>query len=311
MARPKIEMYSQTPFFDNKEITSYKNRNYASVTNYFTDKNEALSLNVYVPKPVDKTAGKYPLIVLAHGGAFQAGDKKIFADTCFELAKRGFVAATINYRIGWNERREYGKCRGDSWDLLRAWYNGVQDMNRAIQTLITQIPAIDSNCVFVGGSSAGAALALGVSYVKQNDVDEWRPEYHQLYGKLNTGQQNFKIKGCISMWGAMLSTRAMKTTIPALFLHGTSDESIPFDSSFYLKCRIYPKTVGARPIARKLEELNVPYHFYAKKGAGHGHAFWTEKEKNTALITFLSQAMKGNIRKTIKVSQYTTRTELV
>ncbi len=312
MTKPKIEKFSKEAFFDAKEIAVYENRTYSSVTNHFTKKTETLGLDVYAPNPKRRGNIKFPLIVFAHGGAFQGGDKKVFQKTCFELSKRGFVAATINYRVGWNERREYGKHRGDSWDLLRAWYNGVQDMNTAIQTLIAQLPVIDANQVFVGGSSAGATMALGISYIRQKDVDSWRPEYRRLYGELRKKEMpNFKVKGCISMWGAMLSTKAMNNNIPALFLHGTADKAVPFDNDFYLKCHIYPKLRGARPIARKLEELNVPYHFYAKKGADHGHTFWTAKEKNMALINFLNQAMNGNVRKTVKVLRYTPKAELV
>ena len=44
-------------------------------------------------------SGPFPAVVLIHGGGWRSGDKRDYADQCRELASRGFVAATINYRL--------------------------------------------------------------------------------------------------------------------------------------------------------------------------------------------------------------------
>lgn len=41
-----------------------------------------------------------PFILLIHGGGFVGGDKSSWEDECKEFAKRGYVTASINYRLG-------------------------------------------------------------------------------------------------------------------------------------------------------------------------------------------------------------------
>lgn len=48
-------------------------------------------------KPLEG-AGPFPFVLCIHAGGWQLGDKKSFRDDIRELAARGYVAATINYR---------------------------------------------------------------------------------------------------------------------------------------------------------------------------------------------------------------------
>jgi acetyl esterase/lipase len=43
--------------------------------------------------------GKRPAIVMMHGGGWVNGDKSLLASDCYALALRGFVVASINYRL--------------------------------------------------------------------------------------------------------------------------------------------------------------------------------------------------------------------
>lgn len=149
---------------------------YGTALNYqgLTD---TLTLDLYKPLNNDTTR---PLLVLAHGGSWLGGCKEEMAWLCEEMAARGYVVATINYRKGWH-KDDYvpapiseavasgGNClyAPDSTEIIRAIYRGMQDMKGAIRWLKARVYA-DSTCnqaVLVGGASAGAFLALATGYL--------------------------------------------------------------------------------------------------------------------------------------------------
>src|SRR5689334_19252207 len=63
---------------------------------YRTVDGEQLGLDVYQPA---KKGQNRPAVVVVHGGGWSAGDKSLFAQQSNQLAERGFVAFSINYRL--------------------------------------------------------------------------------------------------------------------------------------------------------------------------------------------------------------------
>ncbi len=63
---------------------------------YRTVDGEQLGLDVY--QPATKGKGR-PAVVVIHGGAWVHGDKEWFAQQANQLAERGFVAFSVNYRL--------------------------------------------------------------------------------------------------------------------------------------------------------------------------------------------------------------------
>lgn len=61
---------------------------------------EKLMMDVYEPPMSDQRQAR-PAMVYIHGGAFVGGDKSMGDIVWFmkELVKRGFVCASINYRL--------------------------------------------------------------------------------------------------------------------------------------------------------------------------------------------------------------------
>src|SRR4051794_35220221 len=43
--------------------------------------------------------GPFPAVICIHGGGFRAGDRKGYDALCRQLAGRGYVAATVSYRL--------------------------------------------------------------------------------------------------------------------------------------------------------------------------------------------------------------------
>jgi acetyl esterase/lipase len=46
-----------------------------------------------------KAAGKYPGIVMIHGGGFSSGTREGYLPMAIRLAQNGYVAATVSYRL--------------------------------------------------------------------------------------------------------------------------------------------------------------------------------------------------------------------
>jgi len=63
---------------------------------YRTVDGEKLGLDVYQPAKKGKDR---PAVVVIHGGGWSQGDKQLFANQGNQLAERGFVAFSVNYRL--------------------------------------------------------------------------------------------------------------------------------------------------------------------------------------------------------------------
>lgn len=150
---------------------------------------QELFLDLY--KPINNDPCR-PLLVLLHGGAFTEGDKgdPSIVRIARDMASRGYVVASANYRKGWHLRSQsFSACDAGCWaasllscnryaadsaEVLRAAYRGMQDAKGAIRFLKTRT-AMDSTSrarVFVGGEDAGGAIALLVGFL---DKETERP----------------------------------------------------------------------------------------------------------------------------------------
>jgi acetyl esterase/lipase len=109
---------------------------------------DATSMDVYLPAGGE---GQRPAILMIHGGAWRAGSKSAYRDAAVRMARSGWVAASINYRLG-----EDG-----------AYPRAVQDCICALSFLRAHADeyAIDPQRIAVTGYSAGGHLAalLGVA----------------------------------------------------------------------------------------------------------------------------------------------------
>ncbi len=139
-----------------------------------------LILDLYKPVGDDNT--QRPLLVLVHGGAWIGGCKDGFALIATEMAQRGYVVASVNYRLGWHKSgtaipNPYSDGQAgatlypaDSAEIIRALYRGQQDVKGAIRWLKARA-SVDSTCserVLVGGESAGGFLALAVGFLDRD-----------------------------------------------------------------------------------------------------------------------------------------------
>jgi acetyl esterase/lipase len=112
---------------------------------------ESLRLDLYTPVELPKDPARLrPGLIMIHGGGWSGGDKAEYATFGKEMASRGYVAASVNYRFA--PKHHYPA--------------NIDDVQRAVRWLRQHAKenSMDPERVGATGSSAGGHLAsmLGV-----------------------------------------------------------------------------------------------------------------------------------------------------
>ena len=120
-----------------------------------------LDLTMDIYKPAGEPSGRRPLLLMMHGGSFYIGNKEEAgqAEWCRHFASLGYVAASINYRMGFLPF----KCA-----LRKAMCRAQDDMDAALDYLLGREDLKpDTERIYAAGTSAGANLALGLAFRPQ------------------------------------------------------------------------------------------------------------------------------------------------
>ncbi len=261
--------FSEVPFFTDDQITTQSNIPYATVTNW-QGASEVLRLDAYFPKLSADTMTKRPLILMIHGGGLVSGDKINFTRVCREFARRGFVALSIDYRLGLN-------CLADITSKEKAAYRAQQDANAAFRFVVenANVLRIDTAWMFIGGGSAGAVTALSLVYLSQSEWNAYAPAIPALLGNLNNSGNNlthsYTIKGIFNNWGAMLAEFIQPHEMrPMVSFHGDNDATVAVDSALGGGCLENQPSYGSRTLHKILVENGVCSDLSVKPGGEHG-----------------------------------------
>ena len=102
--------YTEVQFFDSTEITIGNDIQFG-IANDHVGNPYTLLMDIYYPNLTIDPSPERPFIMIVHGGGFQGGDKNEggIVDLCIFLAERGYVCASINYRLGWNTTNIYNQ----------------------------------------------------------------------------------------------------------------------------------------------------------------------------------------------------------
>lgn len=290
-------------------VNATTNVQYGQNTN-FSKNSQKLLMDIYSPKDAS-ASNKYPLVVMAHSGSFLEGDKEGLGPLCQAIADKGFIAVTIDYRLGW----DYGTgspaaCGGDVTSLTEAVYRAMQDYNASLRYLVHNANKyfIDTNWVFVGGSSAGAVAAVNTIYSSPDFVNTYFAAEKAALGPLRTADNDLTdavtIRGDINLWGGVITDSLITsaTAVPMVAFHGSDDGTIPIDVDHYALCPNYPLLYGSRAMYNKLVSLGVPAVLHIAQGQGHGPALYTDDADFVA--TNISCFLEGIIGKTQKSATY-------
>lgn len=226
--------YTEVQFFDSTDITIAANVQYGIALD-FQGNPDTLLMDLYYPKLVVDTSPQRPLMLLFHGGGFSSGDKQLgdIRDLCIHMALRGFVCASVNYRLGF-DFTEYGQ--------YKARYRAIQDGNAALRYLVNNANAVrmDTNWLFVGGQSAGSLLALGMVYADPSELDSISLLYNatavtaelgNLYTSGNNLTNTYSIKGIFNNWGGVTASEVdPDEMLPTVAFHGELDSTVLIDA---------------------------------------------------------------------------------
>lgn len=237
--------------------------NWAVSTDEWDTDNRDLVMDVYTPEGDTET--KRPAIVFAHAGGFLNGHRnhEDMVKYCEDLAKKGYVTVTIDYRKGFNVLLDV-HLRG-----TRAVYRAIQDGRSAVRYMRANAATygVDPDKVYFAGSSAGAFIALHAIYMGDHEkpVDAGAVNYglFNLFstpdlGPLDVGDNtmfNGTPEAVISLWGAVQTPDLVEATDtkPIFMAHGKSDGTVPYDSGHPFGYPLMPEVFGSKQVNDKLD----------------------------------------------------------
>lgn len=264
-----------TAIFDSTQTEKLIGIQYGSAVDY-SGAEQILTLDIFRPLPSEDTLEKKPLVLFVHGGGLVGGAKEsLFSDFLGKrFSQRGYVFASINYRLGWDNP---GGCLGDTLSLQLAMYRAIQDTKAAIRFLMeySDTYSIDTNYIFLAGNSVGSTLILNAAYAKQ---ENFYPYQYEALGSIDSST-NAYFNHAIAIRGIMAMAAGTDTTtlfdnavIPTIFFHGTCDSIVPYTTGPLYNCtspNSYLFFHGSRSLADAFDARNIPYWLYTNAGLGH------------------------------------------
>ncbi len=248
--------------------------------------NQHLQLNLAAPKA---GAGPFPAVLCIHGGGFRAGKRESYDKLCLTLAGRGYVAATVSYRLA------------PAYPFPAA----VQDCKAAVRWLRSNAGKlrIDPARIGVTGGSAGGHLAqfLGVTagvkeFEGEGNLDQssavtcvvnyYGPsDFTRSYGASVDAAEvlplffggNLEQKRREHIVGSPLYWVTPRAA-PTLCVQGTKDDHVAYEQAVWLVDR--------------LKSCMVEAELLTLEGAGHGFKGADAERAEKALLAFFDKHLK-------------------
>lgn len=225
---------------------------------------ERLLLDAYVPEGT----GPFPTVILIHGGGWTGGDKSggpkkgYMAPMHEPLEKAGFAWFSINYRLA--PKHRYPAC--------------IEDVETAIRWVKAHAAQyhLDPQRIVLAGESAGGHL--GVLAIVRQKPDTKVAAMVSFYGRVDLTDEVKPDAELRAPLVALIDRKTYDTQAqailreaspiyfvkpglpPFLFVHGTTDASVPFDQSVQMQA--------------KLKQAGVPADLITIKDGVHGMISW-------------------------------------
>jgi acetyl esterase/lipase len=254
---------------------------------YSNPGDEHLQLNLARPKTGD---GPFPAILCIHGGGFRAGKRESYDGLCIKLAERGYVAATMTYRLA--PKYQFPAAVHDTKAAVR-WLRANAATYKIDPTRIgttggsagghlAQFLAVTSNAPQFEGTggnpnqSSSVACVVNVygpsdftkSYGKSVDAHEVLPLW--FGGNLET-KRDLHIQASPLYW-------VTPNSAPTLCIHGTEDKYVAHEQAVWLVDKLKAATVEAKLLTLE--------------GAGHGFKGADAEKAEQALFEYFDKRLK-------------------
>ena len=233
--------------------------------------------------------GPYPCLVLIHGGGWARGSKSAYDKAVVELAKHGYVAATVEYRFApkfqFPAQIEDCKCavrylrkHADELHVNTEKFGAMGDSAGGHLSLLLDLMNKEDGCEGTSGcEGVSSKVQAVVNYYGPGDF--LAPVTFSPYAKilvaafLGTGDQNSPI-----VKKASPATYIDKSDGPVLTFHGSADPLVPLDMSKRLHAEL--KEAG---VEEKLEIL---------EGKSHGWGGEDRKKTDAEALEFFDKHLK-------------------
>jgi para-nitrobenzyl esterase len=215
-------------------VTTTSGVAYATATT-FNGATQTLTMDIY--QPAGDTVKRRPLIIFAHQGGFVTGSKTdpYMVAICTRMARLGYVAASIDYRLGFPLT---GFAQpADTPGVAQASIRGMQDMRAAVRffrndAATAKTYRVHSNYIVVGGSSAGAFMALQTGYLdKASEVPAYvgLAALGGLEGTGGNAAYSSSVAAVLNLSGATENPSIIEAgNAPLCSVHGTADATVPY-----------------------------------------------------------------------------------
>jgi len=259
-------------------IDSFSNVVYTTTAGGAAD---TLLMDIYMPH--GDTACLRHLIIWMHGGAFVSGTKNDgdMTTLSYRFAKRGYVCASLNYRLAPNIVDLY-----DSIQIFKYAMYACSDFKAAIRYFYKDASQsnywnIDTNSIFIGGSSAGGIAADFAATL--DTITQIAPVFYPVIDSIggldgNSGNAGYSSKfiGVASLAGAVNTADWIQAgDPPTVMCQGTGDGTIPY----YCGQALHQYTFGLVPtiidfcgsgsMAPAFTNAGVTNSLLAFPGSGH------------------------------------------
>lgn len=259
----------QTPQRQESELTPFPDVSVHNDVVYGTVNGQKLLLDVY--DPGDESTDR-PAVLLIHGGGWSAFDKSTMKGMGTFLARTGFVAFAVDYRL------TDGKTN--------PWPAQLDDVQRAVRWVRANAGEyrVDRDRIGAWGHSSGAQLAalLGLEDTRDNSDAALAKFSSRVEAVVDfAGPTDFTTNHdhegdafLSAFFGGDYAHKAdvwkdaspvfhvSRNSAPFLIIHGSHDEEVPI--------------AQAQELADKLKQAKVPVNFITMD---EGHTFRTEDAK--------------------------------
>jgi len=223
---------------------------------------EDLLLDLYIPDVEGQD--RFPLVVTIHGGGFNGGSKASTAFVSDQFAQRGYIVASINYRLTGDDPVPSGRFQA-VYDAVgganapaqtRAAIAAMDDTVKALDFLHAR-PDVEPWQTVLWGNSAGAITALYVGFALDDFAIE-RPLVAAVIS--NSGGfsgANASAESYIEEGYGVINEPPYFYSEPQIFMtHSTGDPVVDFQL--------------AQDIADRADAVGHPYELFTVDAVSHG-----------------------------------------
>jgi acetyl esterase/lipase len=254
----------------------------------------ALQLDIAYPADTSK---EHPAILFIHGGGWRGGNRQTYRREIEEAARRGYVAATVTYRL--TEPDEAGHAK-------HPFPAAVHDVKAAVRFLREHADryGIAPERIGATGGSAGGHLSLMLGVTDEDDglegpTDGDAPGTRvqavvNVFGPTDMTHLHATSKGAAPILASFLAgtpdsaadayrksspiTYVTKDDPPTLTIHGTADTLVPPDQ--------------AELFDQAMKKAGAKHELLLIEGQGHGFRGEANTKAREAMYRFFDEHLK-------------------